>query len=110
MADELLDALRAVRAAKDEVDSVRYSPALDTPTRKALEGLFIDLDQAERTLLLDGIEQQIQRIKDCASDLNQGIQQLKRATQQLQNIVDILNKAATAIGIAIDILSKAAPI
>ena len=63
MANEVISALQACRAAKDQVDAMTYAPALDTATRNALQGISIDLDQAERILLLNDLAQKIQEIR-----------------------------------------------
>jgi FtsZ-binding cell division protein ZapB len=110
MANDLVSALQACRTAKDQVDAITYSPALDTPTRNTLQGISIDLDHAERTLLLDDLEQKIQQIKDCATLLQQGVQQLQSASQQLKNITTAINTAATAIGVVADALAKGAAV
>ncbi len=108
MASELISALKSCRTAKDQVDAITYSPALDTPTRNALQGISIDLDQAERTLLLDDLDKKIQQVRDCASLLQQGVQQLKTVSQQLNEIADFVNAAATAVGAVADALAKGA--
>lgn len=110
MANEVISALQACRAAKDQVDAMTYAPALDTATRNALQGISIDLDQAERTLLLNDLAQKIQEIRDCASVLQQGVKQLQAASQRLSAIADLVKAGATAVGAVADALAKGAAV
>jgi methyl-accepting chemotaxis protein len=110
MATEVISALQACRTAKDQVDAKTYEPTLDTATRNALQGISIDLDQAERTLLLNDLAQKIEQIKDCANLLQQGVQQLQTASNKLNAIADLVNAAATAVGAVADALARGAAV
>jgi hypothetical protein len=98
MATELvLAALEKVRAARDAANVARTDPAASDGDRALAGRAFIELDQLEGDLVLQGVDDALADVQRVAGNLKTLLQPMRDAQSSLGVLAGLVNGVAGAI-------------
>ena len=107
---ERLTVLAKVREAKNSVGELLEDDTIRGKDRALLEGLEAQLDEAEDTLILGELSDQIDELKEASSALGKVVKKMEQSARKIQRIADGVADAAKALKVLADIAAKAAAI
>ncbi|HTK92133.1 MAG TPA: hypothetical protein VL948_18020 [Verrucomicrobiae bacterium] len=107
---ERLTVLAKVREAKNSVSDLLEDDAIQGKDRALLEGLEAQLDEAEDTLILGELSDQIDDLKEASAALGKAVKKMEQSAKKIQRIADGVADAAKALKVLADIAVKAAAI
>ena len=106
---EILTALKAVRAAKEQVRALRTPEyPLGSELRELIETAFLILDEIEGDLLLQQLEGAVSELEADGKSLQSLANKMQQSIAGLEAIAQGIATAAKAIQVVVDIIQKAA--
>lgn len=105
---ERLTTIQRVREAKKAAGSARFDTALSASKRKALEKLYLKLDDIEDLLILGEISNKVDALTQSSKELDEVNRDIKENIKELEGITEIVAKASDAIKVLVDLTVKAA--
>ena len=107
---ERLKVIQLVRESKKSVGTARFDTSLNSTKRKALEKLYLKLDDIEDLLIIGDISNKVDILTQSSKELKEINEDIKERIKELEGIAEMVGKAADAIKILVDLTVAAAAI
>jgi methyl-accepting chemotaxis protein len=105
-ADDINNALKKVRAAKEQIQPLRGNYPGDSERGDLIETAFWQLDEIEGDLLLRQLDDCVDELDADSKSLNSLADKMKKDIAGLESIAQGIETAAKAIGTIVDIIEK----
>ena len=103
-----MNALEAVRTAKNTVSDAMVSKDLQPDQRTQLVNLYWDLEDLEQKLIVEDISKQVDVLTSDAKDLQNVTAEMQGDIAALNAVVSAVNTAAQAVAAVVQIAQTAA--